>query len=223
MRLYLVRHGEPNYELDCLTENGKIQAEKAADVLQNVKFDKVYCSSQGRAHETCMATCRRINMEPIVVDWAREDLGGQYFGIIDPDNRWTWIFWSKKYGPYLRNEEVMKLGRYWYKSPYFQDTKVEEGVKIMNKSVDEFMLENGYKHDRDNCQYIKVGDTPDTIILFAHGGFGVSFLSSLLDIPYNVFSTSFQHFDLTGITTIDFNGDNCRPIVIRYNDIHHLD
>ena len=27
MLLYIVRHGDPNYEVDCLTERGKLQAE----------------------------------------------------------------------------------------------------------------------------------------------------------------------------------------------------
>ncbi len=34
MRIIFVRHGEPNYELDCLTETGKKQAEAAARRLE---------------------------------------------------------------------------------------------------------------------------------------------------------------------------------------------
>ena len=33
MRLIFVRHGEPDYQKDCLTETGRIQAELAADRL----------------------------------------------------------------------------------------------------------------------------------------------------------------------------------------------
>ena len=34
MRIIFVRHGEPDYEKDCLTETGKLQAEAAARRLE---------------------------------------------------------------------------------------------------------------------------------------------------------------------------------------------
>ena len=58
MLLYIVRHGDPNYELDCLTERGWLQAEavgkrmvdaKINKILnsrkQNVQFMKIKCSN----------------------------------------------------------------------------------------------------------------------------------------------------------------------------------
>lgn len=39
MRLILVRHGHPNYEIDCLTELGHLQAEAAAERLCSEGID----------------------------------------------------------------------------------------------------------------------------------------------------------------------------------------
>ena len=41
MRIVFVRHGEPNYELDCLTENGKIHAAKAAERLKEEGIEEM--------------------------------------------------------------------------------------------------------------------------------------------------------------------------------------
>ena len=38
MRILIVRHGDPNYELDCLTEKGKREAALMAEKLKNEKI-----------------------------------------------------------------------------------------------------------------------------------------------------------------------------------------
>ena len=49
MRIIFVRHGEPDYEHDCLTETGKLQAVDAAERLRNEGIEEIYASPQGRA------------------------------------------------------------------------------------------------------------------------------------------------------------------------------
>ena len=52
MRIILIRHGDPNYEKDCLTELGHKQAEAAANRLLSEGIDGIYSSPQGRAMQT---------------------------------------------------------------------------------------------------------------------------------------------------------------------------
>ena len=49
MHIYFVIHGNPNYEHDSLTEMGHFQADKIAEELVKISFDKVFSSSMGRA------------------------------------------------------------------------------------------------------------------------------------------------------------------------------
>ena len=49
MRIVFVRHGDPDYARDCLTEAGKLQAEKAAERVAGEGICKIYASSCGRA------------------------------------------------------------------------------------------------------------------------------------------------------------------------------
>ena len=47
MRLMIVRHGEPNYEFDTLTERGWLEAASAAERLAKLKIQAFYVSPPG--------------------------------------------------------------------------------------------------------------------------------------------------------------------------------
>ena len=51
MRIIIVRHGEPNYEIDSLTEKGWKEAELASRKLQKLNIDNIYVSPLGRAKD----------------------------------------------------------------------------------------------------------------------------------------------------------------------------
>ena len=59
MRLIFIRHGDPNYALDQLTELGERQAQAAAIRLENEGIHKIYASTMGRAVQTAQATRAR--------------------------------------------------------------------------------------------------------------------------------------------------------------------
>ena len=61
MRIVFVRHGEPDYRNDCLTETGKIQARQAAVRLREEGIEQIFSSPLGRAQETAAAA--RTTME----------------------------------------------------------------------------------------------------------------------------------------------------------------
>ena len=69
MRLIMVRHGEPNYEKDCLTETGRQQAAAAAERLAREGITAVYASPMGRARETAEPACRLLGKTCCIEDW----------------------------------------------------------------------------------------------------------------------------------------------------------
>ena len=52
MKLIFIRHGDPDYVRDGLTEKGKIEAKALADMIERYNIDEVYQSPLGRAVET---------------------------------------------------------------------------------------------------------------------------------------------------------------------------
>ena len=72
MRILLIRHGDPDYENDSLTEKGRREAHMLASRLINERIDYIYCSTMGRAKETARPTLEAKGMTAVEYDWLRE-------------------------------------------------------------------------------------------------------------------------------------------------------
>ena len=59
MKIIFIRHGNPDYQLDCLTELGHRQAEAAAETLCTMGIEKIFASTHGRAMETAEHTAKK--------------------------------------------------------------------------------------------------------------------------------------------------------------------
>ena len=72
MLLYIVRHGDPIYETDSLTERGKLQAEAVGKRMAASKIDRIFSSPMGRAIQTAKPACRLLGLEYTIEEWAHE-------------------------------------------------------------------------------------------------------------------------------------------------------
>ena len=193
MRLFYIRHGEPTYNPDELTPQGKIQAEALCKRLSKVDFDVIYSSTSNRAYQTALPTAQKLGKEIIQLDFANEKYAWNDFKAKNEDEKYTWacaVEWTRQL---FASKEVRDMGDKWYKHPAFKDTNFEEGIKRVYEQTDNFMLNLGYKHLRYEGKYKVVDKTPKNVAFFAHAGFGQAFFSCLLDIPYPQFCT---HFDI---------------------------
>ena len=224
MFLFFVRHGYPDYANDCLTEYGRKQAEAVAERFLLLGLDKIYASTMGRATETAEYTARKLGLNVEGVEFAREDLAGAEFGVTMDDGKKGWCFWFKKFLDEFNSEEVKKLGDKWYDSPFFADTKFKSGTLRVKKAVTEFMEDLGYRYDETSGTYTAVKHVYDRVALFAHGGFSMIFTSCLLNIPYPVIATRFQHIATSTVTTFEIpnEGEQLIPRIWQYGNDSHL-
>lgn len=204
MILYYIRHGDPIYNPDSLTELGHKQAEALAKRFALYGLDEIYCSTSNRAIQTAEPTCRKLGKEMTLVDWANESHAWERFTVALPDGKREWLCVNNESVIKLNSKEVADLGDKWYQHEYFKEYDFSSGVAAVNKDVDNFFETLGYRHDRENKRYEIIRHNDKRVALFAHAGFGMSFLSSLLDVPYSHFST---HFDLghSSVTAINFD------------------
>ena len=72
MLLFYVRHGDPIYKPDSLTELGKNQAEALVSRMKEYDPDKIYASSSNRAIMTAEPTAIFLLIEIEVLDWCKE-------------------------------------------------------------------------------------------------------------------------------------------------------
>lgn len=222
MYLFYVRHGDPIYNPDSLTELGKEQAQALVKRMKECNPDRIFASSSNRAIMTATPTAQYLNKEIEILDWCNEIHAWNEFIVELEDEGKTWCFTDKDTKRLLNSDEVRKLGKEWYDHPKFKNTLYKSGTLRVQTEVDKFMLSLGYKHDHVNNGYITVKPNDERIALFAHQGFGMIFLSCLLDIPYPLIST---HFDMShsNMTVIEFGrNDFVIPKVLQLSNDSHL-
>ena len=56
MRLLLIRHGDPDYSIDSLTEKGCVEAEALAAAADRMSMGTCFVSPLGRARKTASYT-----------------------------------------------------------------------------------------------------------------------------------------------------------------------
>ena len=72
MRILLIRHGDPDYEHDTLTEKGRREASLLADSAPSLDIDDCYMSPLGRARDTASYSLKALGKEARVLDWLKE-------------------------------------------------------------------------------------------------------------------------------------------------------
>ena len=222
MILYYVRHGDPIYDPDSLTELGKKQAAALAKRFSLYGLDEIYSSPSNRARQTAQPTCEALGLQMKICDWADEAKAGAEMGITDKEGRWTWGFADREMADKFNAPSVRALDKEWYKHEYFKEYPFGMGVERVNAAVDEWLLSLGYKHDRENCRYEKVGSSPQRVALFAHHGASMLIMSAILDIPYPLFATR-TNIGHTGVSVISFGDEgNIYPQIFQYSNDSHL-
>ena len=128
-----------------------------------------------------------------------------------------------KFKKILASNSIVNSKYSWYENEELKEYSFGKSIERVDKELDKFILELGYEHDRERHLYKCVNPNDKRIALFAHQGFCVSFLSSLLDIPYPYIA---NHFDIcnTGMTAIDFKDENgiAVPMVTTLSNDSHL-
>ena len=131
MLLYYIRHGDPIYNPDGLTEKGEQQAFALSDRLVESGIEKVFSSSSNRAIKTAEPLCRRLGLDCTQLDWMHENHVAEEFKGISTH---TWCFFDEKVMDIFHSDETFALGERWYEQAAFADTKYKQGtIRIRDK------------------------------------------------------------------------------------------
>ncbi len=222
MIFYYLRHGDPVYDPDSLTHLGIRQAEALGKRLALFGLDKIYSSTSNRAIMTARPTCEMLKMEPELLDFANEAYAHRDFHEVLEDGRKRWIFMSPKFIELFHEPDVRELGFRWYDHPAFENTNCKAGMARIYEEADRFFAELGYEHIRYTGKYKVTKPNDQRVALFAHAGFGMAFLSALLDIPYPVVCTQFDlsHSSMTVIEFEEHSGCSIPKIITLSSDSH---
>ena len=217
MRIIFVRHGEPNYKLDCLTELGKLQAAACAARLEEEPITAVYSSTNGRAAETASYIAAPRGLTVTSFDFMRELGWGATEGELATPNGHPWgeADWMVENGTSL-------LAPDWATSEPFCRNKVTPRALYAAEEFDKLLLTLGYR--REGGYYRVLRENTDTIVMASHGGSGSAVLAHMLGLPFtHILATS--HPEFTSITILDLPckvGVLVTPRIEVMNEAHHI-
>ena len=217
MVIYFIRHGHPDYKNDCLTELGKLQAEKAAQALYDLGIEKIFSSTNGRALETAGYTAQLLNLPINRCDFMREISWESITGdeLLLGGHPWNVANHFASLGISLKDHDWRN------KEPYCKSAVVKKVDKVI-EGFDNLLLELGYERDGDF--YNVVGDDTDkSIAIFSHGGSSTAVLSHLLNVPFAEACGIFW-IDLASISVIHLSDEKGARVMAKLkglNDTKH--
>lgn len=198
MYLYLIRHAQPDYEHDSITEEGKMQAAKLAQWFGDIKVDELYHSSMGRAGETASYLAKKLGIAAKPIDWAKELCWGKSNGDAN-DPLSPWAIKDK----IIENLHCYPEGENWKNLEEIKNDKILADIDKHCNSLDDFLKEHGY--ERENQLYKAETPNEKTVVIVCHGGVISAFISYLANLPFFQF-ISHMGSDLTAVTKIHFHG-----------------
>ena len=219
MLLYIIRHGDPDYKIDSLTERGKLQAEAVGKRMYDVGIDRIFSSPMGRAKETADPACRLLKLEKNIEPWAHE-VGDERMTPFPDGKPKSVTFVQNTY--YRENGNIDLPYDRSFECQGINQSKMDVAVKYIEEHGNEFLERLGYKEENGIYRIIKPNE--EKVALFCHSVFARAWLSVLLHIPFHIMWASFK-LTHTGVTVLEFkNNENgvTAPTCLCYSDVSHL-
>lgn len=218
MRIIIVRHGEPNYEKDCLTPLGIRQAKAVAKRLADEGIEEIYSSPMGRARETAQETADLLGFGEVkIVDFMHELAWGTVGGPLYGDGH-----------PWMISDEMVNEGwdlnrTDWKTHPGFINNRIVKEIEHVEEQTDFWLSTLGYQREGLYYRNVHEDDKQHAIALFCHGGSSTAMLARMLNLTFPYLCATL-HLGHTGIATIRFTrrpGELCIPTMDLMGDERH--
>ena len=136
MRLLIVRHGDPDYEHDDLTEKGQREALLLRDRLVKEDITAFYQSPLGRAQATARPTLAATGQTAVTCDWLREFDGYA----VDQKTGQPSLAWDKL-PSFVAADPAYYDPDKWIETPYYSSGTVAEKYRAVCAGLDELLAQ----------------------------------------------------------------------------------
>lgn len=229
MKILIIRHADPDYEHDSLTEKGEREAELLAGRMAAYEKENgikdIYVSCLGRAQKTAQYCLEAMKRKPTaIVDWLQEFMGT----CLRPDighNCMCWDWLPQDWAGDLRN-----YGRNTWRETEEMNAPGANAIECydyVGKKLDGILEEHGYvrrEQEGGGFWYEPVASNNDTIVLFCHFGVESVLLSHLTGISPMLLwhATAAAPSSVTTIVTEERRPGVAFWRISAYGDISHL-
>jgi probable phosphoglycerate mutase len=193
MKLIFIRHGDPDYTNDTLTEKGRQEAEILAGDIERFGIDDAYVSPLGRAAATAKYSLDKLGLSGTTLDWLKE-----FPALVDPnaaeqvrqayrtelrtglcgryEKRIIWDVLPSYYGSH---PELFDYNL-WKESELVKNSNAAEQYDHVVSSFNRLLSEYGY--EKNGSTFTVKGGSDKTVVFFCHFGITSVLLSSLWNI-----------------------------------------
>jgi probable phosphoglycerate mutase len=220
LKLYLIRHADPDYANDTITPQGHLEAEALSERLTAEGIDVIYSSPLGRAVETAQYTASKLQLDIGIEDWAKElqeviPLHMQLEG-------YPPLHAFNLHGEEIRKDLSLMSYTGWSTLPHLQGTRMVQEFERVSAESDRFIQRLGY--ERIDGRYRCIRPNRNKVAVFAHGGLFLTWMAHLLAIPLPLVWSGFW-LPPTSVTTILFDERTPEwavPRCLGVGDVPHL-
>ena len=219
MLLYIIRHGDPDYTTDTLTERGILQAEAVGKRIYASGINRIFSSPMGRARMTAEPACRLLGLNAEIEEWTKE---------IETDHLTPYPDGVMKSISRLPNYVFREAGgleldyNHAWESNGVSESHMSNAAKLIEENGNRFLEKLGYKYENGNYRIIRPNE--DKIALFCHAAFARAWISSLLRSPLHLMWAGLGYTH-TGVSIIEFKNYEqgiTAPKCLAYSDMSHL-
>lgn len=175
MKILIIRHGDPDYAVDSLTEKGRREAELLSERIAPLDVKAYYVSPLGRARDTAAYTLKRAGRTAETFDWLRE----YDVDIRDEETGGRRLAWDQLPTVWTEVPEYYDKDR-WYEVPIMRESGMKAGLDTVWNGLDAVLEKHGYKREKN--YYRVTAANEDTIVFFCHFGVECVMLGHLLGI-----------------------------------------
>ena len=188
MRILMIRHGDPDYIHDTLTEKGRREAALLSETAEDLRTGDCYQSPLGRAQETAAYTLKRLGKTAETLDWLEEfpakvdinqseELKKAYGDTRMEGDRYAMrIAWDMLPAYWTEHPEYLDR-RLWRDSEAARCSDLVPLYDSVASKLDELLARYGYV--REGCHYRVETESTQTITFFCHFGITCVLLSHL--------------------------------------------
>ena len=218
MKLLFIRHGEPDYAHDTLTEKGWREAELLAGRIAPLDVRQYYVSPLGRAQDTARPTLQKAGRTAVTLGWLREFTGRvRKPNLPDQDSiAWDWLpqDWT--------TDERFFSDRAWSQNEAMAAGGVGAVYDSVIRSFDALLAQYGYQ--RQGRLYRAVAPNNDTLVFFCHFALECVLLSRLINVSPMVLwhGLCAAPSSVTTVATEERRLGAAYFRVLQFGDISHL-
>lgn len=168
MKITIIRHAEPDYENNTLTQKGFKEAELLGRFLKSEKIDFIYSSPLPRAYFTADSIVKYNKTKT--------------YKVLDFLSEFEPFMWDRSI-EYLSSDARVYDKERWLEVGFMASAEIAKSYTYVKNEFSALLEKHGYR--KNGIYYDVLNKNHDNIVFTCHFGLGSFLLSELLNMPVN--------------------------------------